>query len=98
MDEELVNALEKAGIDVRIPRDMVAVAEGFVRTHEKEFSVKVTGHYDPGMECVDVEFLIPGTLEWALDLDFRLTVLLVRYFPHIPYNFVVSVVPMEGYT
>jgi hypothetical protein len=97
MDEELIYALEKAGIDPRIPRDMVAVAEGFVRTHEKEFSRKVTGHHDPeGMDCVDVEFLIPGTLEWALDLDFRLIELLVRHFPHIPYEFVISIVPMEN--
>jgi len=97
MDEELINALEKAGIDVRIPRDMVAIAEGFARTHEREFTMKVIGYHDPeGMDCVDVEFLIPGTLESATDLDFRLTKLLVHYFPHIPYEFVISIVPMES--
>lgn len=96
---DILSILAEAGIEDRIPRDMVAIAQGFLDNKSIDAeSTTIQTSIDPenGITRVDVNFYIVGTVKEVMELDFELTKIFIQHFPHIPYEFSITLTPEES--
>jgi len=93
--DSLQIALHSAGIDETIPRKMIEAARAFLSEsgiRDSELTIAALRDAEEGVDVVSASFLVPGSVEHAMELDLQVTRRLVHEFAEIPSEFSVAVV------
>lgn len=94
--KDIISVLDAAGIDEKIPRDMVAIAQGFLDNRgidAESTSIQTRINSEDGTTRVDVNFYLPGNVEEVAELNHQLTKTFIQCFPYIPHEFCITLTP-----